>query len=275
MRLVTLLTLTIVLFISGNALAVITVDVMPSSAPNGYGAPSWNGYAANALSSLENNLGNVGDRAIDPTAYEIAGPIVEPGDFMVTSFNSWRGEVNPTGAFANEYGNRMHFGLHAYGDGSTQFALNDLTFQLHSSDPGDALVFIGDFIGYNYNGTTRFGVDWGGDRAKGGGDDVIYASGNGTTLVDEIVYVGVGNALWPGGGDPTPASPIGGAQAAIDDTVAYINAGGPFAISCTYEINGYTGFASVSTIPEPSTLIIWSLLGAVGITVGWYRRRKV
>jgi hypothetical protein len=28
-------------------------------------------------------------------------------------------------------------------------------------------------------------------------------------------------------------------------------------------------------VPEPSTFIIWSLLGAVGITIGWRRRRRV
>ncbi len=28
-------------------------------------------------------------------------------------------------------------------------------------------------------------------------------------------------------------------------------------------------------IPEPTSLIIWSLLGALGITIGWWRRRKV
>ena len=27
-------------------------------------------------------------------------------------------------------------------------------------------------------------------------------------------------------------------------------------------------------IPEPSTLAIWSVLGALGMTLGWYRRRK-
>ncbi len=27
-------------------------------------------------------------------------------------------------------------------------------------------------------------------------------------------------------------------------------------------------------VPEPSTLIIWSLLGALGITVGWWRKRR-
>ena len=31
---------------------------------------------------------------------------------------------------------------------------------------------------------------------------------------------------------------------------------------------------SVSPIPEPSTLIIWLLLGAIGITVGWWLRRR-
>ena len=32
--------------------------------------------------------------------------------------------------------------------------------------------------------------------------------------------------------------------------------------------------ASNEVIPEPSTLIIWSLLGTLGITVGWWRRRR-
>ena len=30
----------------------------------------------------------------------------------------------------------------------------------------------------------------------------------------------------------------------------------------------------VSSTPEPSTLVVWSLLGALGITIGWWRRRK-
>jgi len=32
--------------------------------------------------------------------------------------------------------------------------------------------------------------------------------------------------------------------------------------------------ASITPIPEPSTLIIWSLLGALGMAAGWWRRRK-
>jgi hypothetical protein len=31
---------------------------------------------------------------------------------------------------------------------------------------------------------------------------------------------------------------------------------------------------SLIAVPEPATLIIWSLLGALGITIGWQRRRR-
>jgi probable HAF family extracellular repeat protein len=30
----------------------------------------------------------------------------------------------------------------------------------------------------------------------------------------------------------------------------------------------------LNPVPEPSTLIIWSLLGALGIGVGWWRRKR-
>ncbi len=251
------------------ASAGVTIDVVASSAPNVFGSPSWGGYLANALNSLENGLGNIGDRNTDPTAYEIAGATVAPGDFMVSSFNSWRGDVNPTGAFANEYGNRMHFGLHAVGDGTTRFALENISFSLTSSDDANALGFAGNFVGLGYS-STRYGIDWGADRVKGGGDDIIYTSGNGSTLVDEIVYVGIGNAFWPGGGDPDPSNPVGGAQAAMDDAIAYVLANAPFSITGTYSIFGDTGSDTVTVIPAPGTAAL--LVGGAGL-LG--RRRRV
>jgi len=245
----------------------VTIQVVPSSAPNVFGSPSWATYNANALNSLENNLGNIGDRATDPTAYEMAPAIVDAGEYMVSSFNSWRGTVSPASPFAAELGNRMHFGLHAVGDGATQFALEDVSFEITSSDGPNSLGFAGDFVGLDYS-STRFGVDWGPDRAKGGGDDIVYNSGNGTTPVDEIVYVGVGNAFWPGGGDPNPGNPIGGAQAAMDSSLAYVAANAPFTITGSYTILGDSSSGSVTTIPAPASALALLGLGAMA------RRRR-
>lgn len=241
----------------------ISLNVVPSSAPNVFGSPSWAPYAANALNSLENGLGNIGNRTTDPTAYEIASPIVDPGEFMVTSFNSWRGVAYPPAPFAAELGNRMHFGLHAVGDGATLFRLEDLTFNMTSSDGPNSLGYAGNFVGLSYNGTTRYGINWGPDRVKGGGNDIVYTSGNGTTLVDEIVYVGVGNAFWP---QPTGAQTP---QQAIDAAIAYVNGNLPFTLQTTYTILGHDGVGTVTVIPAPGAFAL-ALAGA-GIVL---RRRR-
>ncbi len=47
-----------------------------------------------------------------------------------------------------------------------------------------------------------------------------------------------------------------------------------FAIDENVGTNEETITIDVTPIPEPSTLIVWSLLGALGITVGWWRRRR-
>lgn len=258
-----LMTITIILLVHScmNSISFgdIMIDVIASSAPNAYGSPSWSGYNTNALYALENGLSVYGDRSTDPTGYEAAPDIVDPWEIAVTSFNSWRGDINPTGAFANELGNRMHFGLHAYGNGTDQFTLEDLTFEIHSSDPTDTLVFVGDFIGYSYS-STRYGINWGADRAKGGGDDIIYTSGNGTTLVDELVYVGVGNAWWP---QPEEGQTN---QEAMDDYLAWINSEAPILVTGTYYINSYSGSDSVTVVPIPAAVILGILgLGVVGI----------
>jgi hypothetical protein len=255
---------------NGIGLGDISIEVYASSAPNAYGSPSWNGYVTNALYALEHGLSSYGDRSTSPTGYEIAPDIVGPGEIAVTTFRSWRGELNPTGAFQNELGNRMHFGLHAVGDGTEQFALNDLTFALHSGDATDTLAYVGDFVGYGYNGTTRYGIYWGGDRLKGTADDIVYTSGNGTTLVDELVYVGVGNAWWPGGDDPSPGNPVGGAQAAMDDYFAWVGSEAPITVTTTYSINGFSGSDSVDVVPVPGAV----LLGMLGLSLAGLKLRR-
>lgn len=251
----------------------LTVDVKFSSAPNIFGSPSWDAHVANALASLEGELGNIGDRNVDPTAYEVLMGTYEPGDVMVTSFPSWRGVALPGAPFAGERGNRLHAGLRIFGDGTAMMRLNDLEFALTSSD--GALDFMGDFVGLDFNCTTRYGVHWGADRVKGGVDDsVVCGVGSGSLLVDELVYVGVGNAYWPGGGPVPP----GTEQSEIDAVVAYINNNGPV-IGANYSITGtdsvvYSGSASLalaSPVPEPATSAL--LLPALAI-LGWVWRRQ-
>ncbi len=41
-------------------------------------------------------------------------------------------------------------------------------------------------------------------------------------------------------------------------------------MECTGDLTG----ADVTITPEPATIVIWSLLGGLGISVGWWRRRR-
>ena len=245
------------------AQAQLVMNVRPSSAPNVFGSPSWASYNTNALNSLSGNLGNIGNRNTDPTAYEIAGPYIDPGDVIVSGFSSWRGVANSPAPFNAEFGNRLHFGLSIVGGGTNpMFRLNDLTFNMSSGDTGNSLVFAGNFVGLSYS-ATRFGVDFGANRVEGGGDDVIYTSGNGLSLVDKIVYVGVGNAF-----DAT-SEPGATNQDKMDSAIAYIVSEAPFDITCTYTMfapNGTTvlGAGTGSVIVPTPGMVTLAFVGALG-----------
>ncbi|MCR4274460.1 MAG: hypothetical protein NUW02_00190 [Candidatus Campbellbacteria bacterium] len=232
-----------VLFVVALPTAVsadILVNVYASPAPNGFGSPSWSGYLANAMNALQNGLSVVGDRETDPTAYSALVRYF-PGDVMVTSFSSWRGISEPPAPFNGEYGNRMHFGLVALGDGLEWFTLANVQFAILSSD--GQLNYIGSLVGTTLNGTTRVGVNYGPDRVLGGGDDIVYNSGESdSTVLDALYYVGVGNGYWPGGTTPD--------QAILDETAEYIRTEN-IIISGGYSVNGYQNSGT-------TTVVLWT-----------------
>src|SRR5581483_10438616 len=161
----------------------VTVTVYPSIAPNIYGSPSWAGYLANAMTSLEAGSGPTGNPATDPTAYYTVNQIWANAN-VATDFPSWGGNASPTGAFANELGNRLHFGLVIQGHG-TQFSLSNLAFAMHSDDPNDIFGWVDSFNSSDVYSATRVGY------ITGTG---FVTSGSATQLVDALYYVGVGLA---------------------------------------------------------------------------------
>jgi len=220
------------------AFAQPTIQVFPSPAPNVFGSPSWPPYVVNALTALENGQSSIGNPATDPRAYYQVTQLNDRQN-IVTPFPSWLGFANPGTtfgpAFAAELGNRVHFGVHILGNG-TKFSLSQLSFDMESTDPGDIFQFVGDFSVSSYS-STRIGINYGLDGKKGTPDDVLITAGPGTQLVDELVYVGVGNALAPA----DVGCPAGTDQEMLDCAKAFYDTLIPFSLTTTYALTNGVG----------------------------------
>lgn len=249
--------------------ADITMTECFSSAPNAFGSPSWSGYVANAIAGIQNGCAATGDASL-PTYYQ-SGTTFTPGDLIVTDYNAWHGQAGPLPApFNNELGNRLHAGLFVNGNG-TQFSLSELQFSMNSSDGSDTLQFVGGFDATDSYSSTRVGI------IHTSGGDVYVTSGSATQLVDELAYVGVGNAFCSG----APGDCSGGPFQSIGDLTAYMAANQPFSVSNTYSLvdsNGHTlqsvtGTAYVNT-PEPAGLLSMAFLGLAGLGVRLRRFRR-
>ena len=92
----------------------------------------------------------------------------------------------------------------------------------------------------------------------------VYSAAMGGTLLETLVLEGGGRAT-DGAVDYVGFTTSGIKRLEID-----VN---------TLHSSGVLGFGvdnlSYSPVPEPSTLIIWSLLGALGLSVAWWRRKSV
>ena len=128
--------LVLVVGVTAAQAELVKFDVIPAFAPQGPQSPSWNGYVLNAIGGIQSEV-NVGDRDVNPKAYERVTGMLLPEELIYTDFNSWQGDAAPTplpAGFDGEFGNRIHFGLHIVAADGTQFALNDLSWELDSDD---------------------------------------------------------------------------------------------------------------------------------------------
>jgi len=263
------------LLIAGTASAgTITITVIPSLSPNALlsdfstANPSFATWVTNADNALQAGPppATTAGTAGTPGYYQATTGSVGTGAITTTGdFNSWLGSVNAaTGAYANETGNALRFGVIITDVGGT-FTLNDLRFSI-SDTVGD--FTFGPVNGYDF-GTQSGLLGFNGNTAVT--DDAapltaLYYSGSGTSLEADCTF----------GVDCNPAAE----QLYIDDVLAN-NALTPFqtdVLTGTYTINntddrvvasGSSTFTIVS--PEPST---WFLIASVIPAVAALRRRR-
>jgi hypothetical protein len=256
--------------------ADITIEVFPAYAPNGPASPNWLAYTGNAITGITAGGANTGtgpDRDSDPAYYELVTGVISPSEIIYTEFNSWRGTAanNPafTGnpAVTGEFGNRVHFGTRITATSGMEFALNDVSWTLDSDDDTDFFDQNGTLTG-NYS-ATRVGLNYGTDGVKGTADDMSISSGAGTQLVNELVYVGVGDGFE----SENSAAPTD--QDDINATLAVILSGCEACevmLTGTYMVGDASGSGKITlAIPEPSTIVLASF-GVLAL--GLIRKRR-
>jgi len=189
---------------------------------------------------------------------------------IVTGFPSWLGSADPADlfgpAYAKELGNRPLFGVVIQGGtGDPSISISQLSFTATSNDYADLLGF--GFAQGTYNYSSNYeGIIFG----TNGAPNTYVTSGPNTTLVNEIVGRGSGNA------DAAYCDPC-----TIDQQQAAINAlYGDFAgmtqFTGTYTLtdsnnNILTGSGTFDVVPEPYTPF---LIGGGLLAIGIVRRTR-
>lgn len=233
----------------------VMIEIFPSIAPNKNSAGTgWNVYASNAIDSLLSGTSNVGNRQTDIGAYEILANPITAKEIVATNgaptFHSWQGEADPFAPFANEHGNRLHFGIRIFGTDGQKLTASGISYSIRSADQPPVLLSASGSLAGSFS-DSKVGILYGPDGIFGGGDDVLITSGTGPAEgVDALVYVGISVALQP----PT----TGTSAERLAEIIQTTNSETLFDIKATYTFSGQSASAIVSVvpIPEPSAIAV-------------------
>jgi hypothetical protein len=234
--------------ISASASSDVSITVDATLAPNAYGSPSYDAWIANAADAMQNSLASYG--AAGPTQFNAVNSPLPTADNLVTGFPSWLGQANPTGAYANELGNRASFvGLINGGSGAPSISIANLGFTTTSSDAGN-------FLGNTWaTGSLTYSVNNIGIIENADGSVTLVTSGPATTLVNEIIAIH-GNAPAAYAGD-IPGDPTATYQQIIDYDLAN-NVPGSYDLTGDYTYGDASGAVTMdlgTPVPEPATII--------------------
>jgi hypothetical protein len=261
------------------------ITVYPSVAPNKFLSPSWDGYVANTANiagtgGLQNGGTATGNPAL-PAFYSTTNAI-STANMIVTDFPSWHGFADPGAvfgpAFANEFGNRLTFGLAIAGNGST-FTMSQVNFDIEPSNPAlkPFLSFSGNLGGIVYGpGTVNTVVG----RTPAGNLVVDPAA---TDALTDLWYVGPGVAFEVDASDPGATLQDKINNTLLDPLLQPPNA--PFDVTGTFTLGpSLSGSATVAvspsgplvaSVPEPATALLFGLgVAAAGVAARWRRRRE-
>lgn len=252
--------------------AVTPVRFSPSVPPPGF-TPTFIQFNSNAIQSLSQGGGAVGNPATDPAAF-VPTSSIKAADLFAsfegtnTTFPSFHGVANPPAPFNDQYGNALIFPLRIVST-TQKFRLSNLDNVIVSNDPGNTFGSESHLAAGRDYSFTRVGIDYGPDGIKGTADDIVYNNNQpGSTPVNELLYSGV--AIF------NEVSDFGGnAQQNLDQSVADFLRQNPLtSISNTYTLTDDAGnnlvniTTTVAVTPEPAAL---GLLG--GATLLLSRRR--
>ena len=229
-----------------NASATITITAEGTMAPNVFGSPSFDSWAANAETAALNGDSSYG--AAGPSQFNaVTGPLPVSYNF-VTGFQSWLGQA--PGPYAGELGNRASFVGVINGNGSL-INISQLGMAMVQNANSGALNYT-EPVSTSYSAYTIGVVFNNGNNINGG--YTIVTSGN--QDVNEIISVSHGNAYdayenYPGATD----------QDKINNALAGVV---PYDFTGTFTYGGVNGSATIdfgtSAVPEPTTIISGALL---------------